>query len=177
MNTIAQAFADACGADTVLACAMQVNNETGHIQDVAAIGAALAGRGVPLHVDAAQALGKVPVRVGEGIGSMAFSGQKFGAPVGVGALYLRSRPRVGIEPLQFGGGQERGLRAGTLAVPMTEALVAAAKAAEAARQAEQQRLDDLYAQQEADAKKRRNRRHEERTTPLYPAGVDPGIDS
>ena len=139
----AQAFADACGADTVLACAMQVNNETGHIQDVAAIGAALAGRGVPLHVDAAQALGKVPVRVGEGIGSMAFSGHKFGAPVGVGALYLRSRPRVGIEPLQFGGGQERGLRSGTLAVPMIEAFVAAAKAAEAARQAEQQRLGTI----------------------------------
>ncbi len=136
-------FADALDSETVLACAMQVNNETGQRHDIAAVAEACAEKDVPLHVDAAQALGKLPVHVLAGIGSMSFSGHKLGAPPGVGALYLRSRPRVGIEPLLFGGGQERGLRSGTLASAQILAFTAAAVAAVESREAEQQRLSKL----------------------------------
>lgn len=138
-----QDFAQALGPDTVLACAMAVNNETGQIQDVQGIAELTAEAGLPLHVDAAQALGKVPLSLHPGIGSMSFSAHKLGGPLGVGALYLRGQPRVGIEPLQFGGGQERGLRSGTVAVPWILAFVAAAEAACAQREKEMARLGAL----------------------------------
>ncbi len=139
-------FASGLDGDTVLACAMWVNNETGLVHDVETLAPLAAAQGVPLHVDAAQALGKVPVEAFSGVGSMSFSGHKLGAPPGVGALYLRSRPRVGIQPLQFGGGQERGLRSGTLASAQILAFVAAAVAACRERVREQQRLSVLREQ-------------------------------
>jgi len=139
-------FAKALDKDTVLACAMHVNNETGQAHAIDALAEVAGEQGVPLHVDAAQALGKLPVQVFPGVGSMSFSGHKLGAPPGVGVLYLRSRPRVGVQPLQFGGGQERGLRSGTLASAQILAFVAAAKAACGDRENEQQRLSRLREQ-------------------------------
>lgn len=136
-------FAARLTGETILACAMAVNNETGQCQDVAAIAGVCAEHGVPLHVDAAQALGKVPLTVDPGVGSMSLSAHKLGGPTGIGALYLRSRPRVGVEPLQFGGGQERGLRSGTLASMNILAFVAAAEAACAEREAAMARLASL----------------------------------
>lgn len=139
----AEQVAEALAQDTVLACAMAVNNETGHEHDIPEIAQLCLDEGVPLHVDAAQALGKVPTQVLPGVGSMAFSGHKLGAPAGIGALYLRGRPRFGVEPLVFGGGQERGMRSGTLPAMLILAFVAAAKAAVSAQESEYQRLKSL----------------------------------
>lgn len=109
------AVADALVADTVLVSIMQVNNETGVVNDVAAIGALCRARDVPFHVDAAQGAGRVPLNMGrDGIDLLSLSAHKLGGPKGVGALVLdRARvPRVA--PLLHGGGQELGLRPGTV---------------------------------------------------------------
>ena len=98
---------------TLLVSVMAANNETGVLQDLAAISQAVHGAGALLHTDAAQALGKVPFGV-EGIDLASFSSHKLYGPKGVGALYVRRRPRVRLHPLLSGGGQERGLRSGTL---------------------------------------------------------------
>jgi len=100
----------------VLASLMHVNNETGVIQDLAAIGALTRERGVLLHVDAAQSAGKLPIDLQTWpVDLLSLSAHKLYGPKGVGALYVRQRPvRVRLEPLLYGGGQERGLRAGTL---------------------------------------------------------------
>jgi cysteine desulfurase len=102
--------------DTVLASLMHVNNETGVIQDLAAIGALTRERGVLLHVDAAQSAGKLPIDLHTlPVDLLSLSAHKLYGPKGIGALYVRQRPvRVRLEPLLYGGGQERGLRAGTL---------------------------------------------------------------
>ncbi|ESK94152.1 trna splicing protein [Moniliophthora roreri MCA 2997] len=113
--------------DTSLVSIMTVNNETGVIQPIKEIGALLRKhRGIYFHTDAAQAVGKVPVDVNEmNIDLMSISGHKLYGPKGVGAAYVRRRPRVRLEPILSGGGQERGLRSGTLpaflAVGMGEA--------------------------------------------------------
>jgi cysteine desulfurase len=101
--------------DTTLVSVMLVNNETGVIQDVAAIGRLLRPRGILLHVDAVQAVGKLPVDV-EALGCdlLTLSAHKIYGPKGIGALYVRRKPRVRIEPQMHGGGHERGLRSGTL---------------------------------------------------------------
>ncbi len=102
--------------DTILVSLMHVNNETGVIQDVGAVGAACRERGVLFHVDAAQSAGKVTVDVEAlGIDLMSLTAHKVYGPKGVGALYLRRRPPLGLQPLIEGGGQEGGLRSGTLA--------------------------------------------------------------
>lgn len=136
-------FADAVNDQTVLACAMAVNNETGVRQDIASIAEVCAGAGVALHVDAAQALGKDSVSVVAGVGSMSFSAHKLGGPPGVGALYLRSRPSVGVQALQYGGGQERGIRPGTLPPMLILAFVAAAVAACQRQEEEQRYMSEL----------------------------------
>jgi cysteine desulfurase len=102
--------------DTVLASLMHVNNETGVIQDLAAIGGLTRERGVLLHVDAAQSAGKLPIDLHTlPVDLLSLSAHKLYGPKGIGALYVRQRPvRVRLEPLLYGGGQERGLRAGTL---------------------------------------------------------------
>ncbi|MDY6947379.1 MAG: aminotransferase class V-fold PLP-dependent enzyme [Pseudomonadota bacterium] len=118
---------DALRADTVLVSLMHVNNEIGVIQDVAAVGRACRERGVAFHVDAAQSAGKLPIDVESAcIDLMSLTAHKCYGPKGIGVLYLRRQPGLGLQPLFFGGGQEYGLRSGTLAthqiVGMGEAL-------------------------------------------------------
>jgi cysteine desulfurase len=104
-------------ADTSLVSIMHVNNETGVINDLAAIAAETSSRGVLLHVDAAQSVGKIPLDVRElPIDLLTLSSHKIYGPKGAGILYLRKRPRVRVEPLLHGGGHEQGMRSGTLAV-------------------------------------------------------------
>ena len=109
-------LAAALRPDTVLVSLMHANNETGVVQDLAAIGALTRERGLLLHADAAQSAGKLPVDLQTlPVDLMSFSAHKLYGPKGIGALYVRQRPvRVRLEPLLYGGGQERGLRAGTL---------------------------------------------------------------
>jgi cysteine desulfurase len=109
-------LAAALRADTVLVSLMQVNNETGVIQDLEAIAQLTRSRGVLLHVDAAQSAGKVPIDLTIlPVDLLSLSAHKLYGPKGIGALYVRRRPRVRLEAQIHGGGQERGLRAGTLA--------------------------------------------------------------
>ena len=113
-------LAAAIRSDTMLVSVMLANNEIGVIQPLAEIGQLCRQRGVWLHTDATQAVGKIPVDVEAALGVdlMSFSAHKIYGPKGVGALYVRSRePRVRLEPLLDGGGQENGLRSGTLNVP------------------------------------------------------------
>ena len=102
--------------DTVVVSVMAVNNETGVIQDIAAIGELCRSRGIIFHVDAAQATGKMPLDLAKlKVDLMSFSAHKTYGPKGVGALYVRRKPRVRIEAQMHGGGHERGMRSGTLA--------------------------------------------------------------
>jgi cysteine desulfurase len=102
--------------DTVLVSIMYVNNEIGVMQDVGAIGALCRDRGVAFHTDAAQAVGKIPVDVRNlPVDFLSFTAHKIYGPKGVGALYTRRASRPLLQPVSFGGGQERGLRPGTLA--------------------------------------------------------------
>ena len=101
--------------DTVLVSLMFVNNEIGVINDVGAIGALCRERGVAFHTDAAQAAGKIPIDVRQlSIDFLSFTAHKIYGPKGVGALYTRRGSRPLLQPVSFGGGQERGLRPGTL---------------------------------------------------------------
>ncbi len=110
-------FAATLRPDTVLASVMFVNNETGVVQDIAALGALCRARGVLFHVDAAQAAGKVPIDLDRlPIDLMSLSAHKVYGPKGIGALYVRRKPRVRIEAQMHGGGHERGMRSGTLPV-------------------------------------------------------------
>jgi cysteine desulfurase len=109
-------FEAALRPDTVLASVMLVNNEIGVIQDIAAIGAICRERGVLLHVDAAQATGKVAIDLQHlPVDLMSLTAHKTYGPKGIGALYVRRDRRVRIEAQMHGGGHERGLRSGTLA--------------------------------------------------------------
>jgi cysteine desulfurase len=102
--------------ETSLVSVMAVNNEIGVIQPLAEIGAIVRKhRGVFFHTDAAQAVGKIPIDVNTiNCDLLSISGHKIYGPKGVGAIYVRRRPRVRLEPIINGGGQERGLRSGTL---------------------------------------------------------------
>ncbi|MCG5514256.1 MULTISPECIES: IscS subfamily cysteine desulfurase [Ectothiorhodospira] len=102
--------------DTVLVSVMHVNNEIGVIQDIEAIGNLTRARGILYHVDAAQSTGKVDIDLARlPVDLMSFSAHKSYGPKGVGALYVRRKPRVRIEAQMHGGGHERGMRSGTLA--------------------------------------------------------------
>lgn len=102
--------------DTTLVSIMHVNNEIGVIQDIAAIGELLRDKGILFHVDAAQSAGRLPIDVSVlSVDLMSFSAHKNYGPKGIGALYVRHRPRVRLQPQTFGGGHENGLRSGTLA--------------------------------------------------------------
>jgi cysteine desulfurase len=110
-----EAVAAALRPDTVLASIMLVNNEIGAIADVAAIGALCRARGVLVHSDAAQAAGKIPLEVQAlPLDFVSVTAHKLYGPKGVGALYVRAEARAQLQPILFGGGQERGLRPGTL---------------------------------------------------------------
>jgi len=116
--------------DTALVSIMAVNNEIGVVQPLAEAAALCRKRGVFFHTDAAQAVGKIPVDVQAlGVDLMSISAHKLYGPKGVGALYIRRRPRVRLEPLIHGGGQERGLRSGTLPTALVVGLGAAAEIA------------------------------------------------
>lgn len=101
--------------DTILVSIMHVNNEIGVIQDIAAIGEMTRARKILFHVDAAQSAGKVPIDLAQmKIDLMSFSAHKIYGPKGIGALYVRRKPRVRLEAQMHGGGHERGMRSGTL---------------------------------------------------------------
>lgn len=111
-----EVFKAAIRPDTVLASVMFVNNEIGVVQDIAALGTVCRQRGVLFHVDAAQATGKVAIDLSTlPVDLMSLSAHKTYGPKGIGALYVRRKPRVRIEAQMHGGGHERGMRSGTLA--------------------------------------------------------------
>jgi cysteine desulfurase len=128
--------------DTVLLCVMWANNETGVLHPIPAIAQLARDRGVPLLVDATQAVGKIPVQV-TGIDLLACSAHKFYGPKGVGALYVRRKPELRLQPLLDGGGQEQGLRSGTLNVPGIVGMGAAAVRAAEVMAEEMSRLQAL----------------------------------
>lgn len=117
---------DAIRPDTSLVSIMAVNNEIGVKQRIKEIGAICKKKKVFFHTDAAQAVGKIHLDVNEmNIDLMSISGHKIYGPKGIGALYVRRRPRVRVDPLQSGGGQERGMRSGTVPTPLVVGLGAA----------------------------------------------------
>ena len=137
-------LADAITLRTALVSIMAVNNEIGVIQPLAEIAALAHAQGAWFHSDAAQAAGKIPLDVeAMGIDLMSLSAHKLYGPKGIGALYVRRRPRVRLTPLFHGGGQERGLRSGTLPTPLCVGFGAAAAIAAAEMAAESTRLSGL----------------------------------
>lgn len=153
---------------TAIVSVMGVNNEIGVIQPLAEIGALCRKKGAFFHTDCAQAVGKVPLDVNAmNIDLMSISGHKIYGPKGIGALYVRRRPRVRIVPLINGGGQERGMRSGTLATPLCVGLGEACAIAKAEMAAEadnlrrlqtrllgglQQRLPEIYINGDMDSR-------------------------
>jgi cysteine desulfurase len=125
----ADALRRALAVPTLLVSVMAANNEIGVVQPIRDLAAIARAAGALFHTDAAQAFGKLPLDVTWGIDLMSISGHKIYGPKGIGALYVRRRPRVRLEPLFSGGGQERGLRSGTLAAPLIVGLGEAARLA------------------------------------------------
>jgi cysteine desulfurase len=137
-------LAAAIGSRTALVSVMAVNNEIGVIQPLGEIGALCRSRGVLLHSDAAQAVGKIPLDVeAMQIDLLSISGHKLYGPKGIGALYIRRRPRVRLAPLIDGGGQERGFRSGTLPTPLCVGLGRACAIAQAEMAAESTKIAAL----------------------------------
>ena len=131
---------------TVVVSIMAVNNEIGVIQPLAEIGKICREKGAFFHTDAAQAAGKIPLDVeAMNIDLMSISGHKIYGPKGIGALYVRRKPRVRLVPLIVGGGQERGFRSGTLPTPLCVGLGEAAEIARKEMDAESKRLAKLQA--------------------------------
>lgn len=129
---------------TSLVSIMAVNNEIGVIQDMKSIGSLCREKGVFFHTDAAQAFGKIPLDVNEmNIDLMSISGHKIYGPKGIGALYVRKKPRVRTVPLFSGGGQERGIRSGTLPTPLIVGLGKAANIAAESMAEENSRIKKL----------------------------------
>ncbi|WP_158743433.1 cysteine desulfurase family protein [Acidisphaera sp. L21] len=127
---------------TLLVSVMAANNETGVLQDLPTLAALAHQAGALFHTDAAQALGKIPFDVA-GIDLASFSAHKLYGPKGVGALYVRRRPRARLLPLFSGGGQERGLRSGTLPTPLIVGFGEACRIAGLELQSESARLASL----------------------------------
>jgi cysteine desulfurase len=134
------ALEQALQAPTLLVSVMAVNNETGVVQDIAALAALTHEAGALFHTDAAQAAGRIPLDVGVGIDLLSISGHKLYGPKGVGALYVRRRPRVRLAPLFSGGGQERGFRSGTLPTPLVVGLGEACRLARLEMAADSERI-------------------------------------
>lgn len=130
--------------DTVLVSVMTVNNEIGVVQPIDEIGKLCRSKKIFFHTDAAQAVGKIPIDVNKSnIDLMSISGHKVYGPKGVGALYVRRKPRVRIEPIQSGGGQERGLRSGTVPTHLAVGLGAAARICQEEMQYDHERISRL----------------------------------
>jgi len=135
---------DALRPDTQLVSLMHVNNETGVIQDVGAVGAICRERNIPFHVDAAQSAGKLPLDVEAlNIDLMSLTAHKSYGPKGIGVLYVRRKPPLGLKPLFYGGGQEMGLRSGTLATHQIVGMGAAFEIGERERQQDVERIGVL----------------------------------
>jgi cysteine desulfurase len=130
--------------DTMMVSVMHANNEIGTIQDMKAIGAICRAQGVKLHSDCAQTFGKEPIDVNEmNIDVMSISSHKIYGPMGVGALFVRRKPRMSVSPIIHGGGQERGMRSGTLPTPLLVGFGKAAEIALAEMETENARLTQL----------------------------------
>ena len=139
-----QMVADALRDDTILVSLMHVNNEIGTITDIAAIGELTRKHGVLFHVDAAQSVGKLPIDMAEmKVDLMSICGHKMYGPKGVGALYVRRKPRVRIESQIHGGGHERGMRSGTLATHQLVGMGEACAIAQESMEQEHKRLTEL----------------------------------
>lgn len=138
-------LANAATDRTVLISVMAANNEIGTLQPLAEIGELCKERGILFHTDAAQAYGKIPLDVEAlGIDLLSISGHKIYGPKGIGAIYVRRRdPHVRLEPQIDGGGHERGMRSGTLPVPLIVGLAKAAELCHEEMPAETQRLQEL----------------------------------
>ena len=138
------AFAAAIRPDTILASVMLVNNEIGVVQDIPAFSDICRERKVMLHVDAAQGTGKVPIDLQAlRVDLMSFSAHKTYGPKGVGALYVRRKPRVRLEAQMHGGGHERGLRSGTLPTHQIVGMGEAFRLARAEMAADNERIRAL----------------------------------
>ncbi len=138
------ALREALTVPTLLVSVMAVNNEIGVIQDIPALAAIAKQAGALFHTDVAQAVGKIPLDLtGWKVDLASISGHKIYGPKGVGALYVRRRPRVRLAPLFSGGGQERGLRSGTLPAPLVVGLGEACRLAQAEMTEETKRLAAL----------------------------------
>ncbi len=143
------AFKAAIRPDTILASVMFVNNEIGVIQDIPQLGEICRERGIVLHVDSAQAAGKVDIDMSKlKVDLMSFSAHKAYGPKGIGALYVRRKPRIRLESQMHGGGHERGMRSGTLPthqiVGMGEAFALARKEMHAENERIRMLRDKLY---------------------------------
>lgn len=137
-------LAQALRPDTILVSIMLVNNEIGVIQDIQAIGELLQGKGIVFHVDAAQAVGRLAIDLPNlPIDLMSFSAHKVYGPKGIGALYVRQKPRVRLQPQSFGGGHEGGLRSGTLPTHQIVGMGEAFALAESLRVEEQAHILNL----------------------------------
>lgn len=127
--------------DTILVSIMHVNNEIGVIQDIAAIGEMLRNRGIIFHVDAAQSAGKIIIDLAHlSVDLMSFSAHKNYGPKGIGALYVRHRPRIRLQAQTYGGGHEGGMRSGTLATHQIVGMGEAFALSKAEREQEQARI-------------------------------------
>ena len=136
--------ADAMRSDTVLVSLMHVNNEIGVVQDVAAIGQICRQKNVLFHVDSAQSVGKLPIDVVKmNIDLLSMTAHKIYGPKGIGALYVRRTPPVGLRPIIMGGGQESGFRSGTLPTHQIVGMGVAFELAEAERESDVARLTAL----------------------------------
>lgn len=140
-----EAFKAALRPDTILASVMYVNNEIGVIQDVVALGNICRERGIIFHVDAAQATGKVAIDLAKlPIDLMSLASHKTYGPKGIGALYVRRKPRVRLEAQMHGGGHERGMRSGTLPVHQIVGMGEAFRIAREEMGAEGERIRALH---------------------------------
>ncbi|WLS79964.1 IscS subfamily cysteine desulfurase [Erwinia pyri] len=130
--------------ETILVSIMQVNNETGVVQDVASIAELCQSRGIVFHIDATQSVGKLPVDVSTiPVDLLSFSAHKLYGPKGIGGLYVRRKPRIRLEAQIHGGGHERGMRSGTLPVHQIVGMGEAFRIAKEEMQGEMARLGEL----------------------------------
>ena len=136
---------EAITSDTLLVSIMAINNEIGVIQPLKEIGQICRAKGAFFHSDIAQAFGKIPINVDEcNIDLASISGHKIYGPNGIGALYIRKKPRIRLTPIFNGGGQERGLRSGTLATPLVVGLGMAAVIAQQEMEQDEQHVQKLF---------------------------------